>query len=151
MGESEPQVRASFSQVNLVVADMERSIAFYRLLGIEVAEMPEPWRAHHQTVTSVLDGVTFELDSSAAAVNWASGWNRRRTGVVIGVAVDRDEDVDTAVNALAAAGHPVIQPPYDAFFGARYAVVEDPDGIAVGIMGPIDQSRRWMPEVPGEG
>jgi uncharacterized glyoxalase superfamily protein PhnB len=27
--------------------------------------------------------------------------------------------------------------PWDAFWGARYAMVEDPDGIAVGLMSPI--------------
>jgi uncharacterized glyoxalase superfamily protein PhnB len=37
---------------------------------------------------------------------------------------------------------PVQQPPYDAFWGARYAVVSDPDGNAVGIMSPIDPDRR---------
>jgi len=34
------------------------------------------------------------------------------------------------------------QPPWDAFWGARYAVVEDPDGNAVGIMSAIDPDRR---------
>ena len=53
----------------------------------------------------------------------------------------RDE-VDTLVETLAGAGVPVQQPPYDAFWGARYAVVSDPDGNAVGIMSPVDPDRR---------
>ncbi|HLU52323.1 MAG TPA: hypothetical protein VK011_01885 [Acidimicrobiia bacterium] len=38
---STPQSSASsrFSQVNIVVSDMERSLAFYRLLGVEIDEM----------------------------------------------------------------------------------------------------------------
>ena len=45
--------------------------------------------------------------------------------------------------SLAAEGVPVQQEPYDAFWGARYAVVSDPDGNAVGIMSPVDAARRY--------
>ena len=44
--------------------------------------------------------------------------------------------------ALAADGVPVQQQPYDAFWGARYAVVSDPDGHGVGIMSPVDPALR---------
>ena len=37
------------------------------------------------------------------------------------------------------------QPPYDTFWGARYAVIEDPDGNHVGLMSPIDPARRRAP------
>ncbi|WP_342782045.1 VOC family protein [Trebonia kvetii] len=37
---------------------------------------------------------------------------------------------------LVATGYRGQQPPYDAFWGARYAVIEDPDGNAAGIMSP---------------
>jgi hypothetical protein len=37
------------------------------------------------------------------------------------------------------------QPPYDTFWGARYAVLADPDGNDVGIMSPVDESRRFWP------
>ena len=56
---------------------------------------------------------------------------------------------DELVAALAADGVPVQQAPYDAFWGARYAVVSDPDGHGVGIMSPIDPAQRHdAPEVP---
>ena len=51
-------------------------------------------------------------------------------------------EVDALVAALAAEGVPVQQVPYDAFWGARYAVVSDPDGNAVGIMSPVDAAFR---------
>jgi len=41
------------------------------------------------------------------------------------------------------------QAPYDAFWGARYAIVEDPDGNAVGLMSPIDPDRRTAPPSSG--
>ena len=37
--------------------------------------------------------------------------------------------------------------PIDAFWGARYAVVNDPDGNHVGIMSPSDEEHRSVPGV----
>ena len=144
----EPAVRATLDQVNIVVSDMERSVAFYRLLGADVSDLPAPWGAHHRVITRTSGETTAELDSAASARNWAAGWEPGRTGVVIGFRVGSDAEVDASVQALASAGHRILQPPHDTFFGARYAVIEDPDGITVGIMGPIDDTRRWMPELP---
>jgi uncharacterized glyoxalase superfamily protein PhnB len=56
--------------------------------------------------------------------------------------------VDQLVEALAVDGAAVQQRPYDAFWGARYAIVSDPDGNAVGIMSPVDPSRRSEPPAP---
>jgi hypothetical protein len=67
----EPALRATFAQVNVVIADMRRSVEFYRLLGAEIGDMPPPWDAHHRPVTRT-DPVTVELDSAASAKNWAS-------------------------------------------------------------------------------
>jgi len=92
--------------------------------------------------------VTVEIDSEGSASNWAPAWKAVRAGEVVGFSVDRPEDVDAIVAAVSAAGHRVLQPPHDAFFGARYAVVEDPDGLAVGIMDPFETSEGRVPEVP---
>jgi catechol 2,3-dioxygenase-like lactoylglutathione lyase family enzyme len=140
--------RARFNQVNVVVGDMARSVAFYELLGADVADIVVPWADHHRELTSTTPGTSVELDSAVSAPNWAAGWAPERTGVVLGFAVDEDEDVDAVVAAVEGAGHGILQPPHDAFFGSRYAVVEDPDGNAVGIMGPMRADRRWMPTPP---
>ena len=64
------------------------------------------------------------------------------SGAVLGFKVESRDEVDALVASLVAAGVPVQQPPYDAFWGARYAVVSDPDGNGVGIMSPVDPARR---------
>jgi catechol 2,3-dioxygenase-like lactoylglutathione lyase family enzyme len=58
------------------------------------------------------------------------------------------EAVDEACVDLTGAGGTGRQPPYDAFWGARHAIVEDPDGNAVGLMSPIDASSKFWPPVP---
>ncbi|HVM54739.1 MAG TPA: VOC family protein [Acidimicrobiales bacterium] len=60
--------------------------------------------------------------------------------------VDTREEVDALYAELTGAGHEGRQPPFDAFFGARYAIVADPDGNDVGIMSPSDDTMRsWPP------
>ena len=55
------------------------------------------------------------------------------------------EAVDEVYADLTAAGYVGLQPPHDAFWGARYAIVEDPDGIAVGLMSPISPDFKSVP------
>lgn len=55
-------------------------------------------------------------------------------GVVLGFELETGEDVDELVERLASLGHRVQQPPFDAPWGRRFAVVEDPDGTPVGLM-----------------
>ncbi len=130
-------------QLNLVSADVAAAVAFYRRLGLTVRQGPPEWRAHHVAVELPGGGLELEIDSVAFARRWDQGWRAGRGGaVVIGFRVDSRDEVDRLCAELARAGHPVQQPPWDAFWGARYAVVEDPDGNPVGLMSPIDPARR---------
>jgi uncharacterized glyoxalase superfamily protein PhnB len=61
---------------------------------------------------------------------------------VLGFKVASREAVDEIYQDLTSAGYKSQQAPHDAFWGARYAIVEDPDGNAVGLMSPVDPSRR---------
>ena len=130
-------------QVNLVVRDVAVSRAFYSRLGLDFGAEHDPiWSAHHVSARRVENApIDFDLDSAAFATKWDRGW-AGGTGAVLGFKVDSREEVDQLVAALSAAGVPVQQDPYDAFWGARYAVVSDPDGNAVGIMSPVDDAFR---------
>ncbi len=130
-------------QVNLVVHDVEASRAFYARLGLDFGDERDPvWAAHH---VSALHGditpLDVDLDSTTFATQWNEGWPGG-SGVVLGFKVDTRAEVDALVAALAAEGVAVQQEPYDAFWGARYAVVSDPDGNGVGIMSPVDAASR---------
>jgi uncharacterized glyoxalase superfamily protein PhnB len=59
--------------------------------------------------------------------------------------------VDRIYAGLTSAGHPGLAPPHDAFWGARYAILEDPNGIAVGVMSPIDPARKTSPPAGWSG
>jgi hypothetical protein len=68
------------------------------------------------------------------------------TAWVLSFKVESRERVDEINADLTAAAYRGQQSPYDAFRGARYAVIEDPDGNAVGIMSPIGPDRRSQPD-----
>ena len=130
-------------QVNLVVRDVQATRAFYTLLGLDFGAERDPvWADHHvsaeHTERVPLD---VDLDSTTFVHKWDRGWPGG-SGVVLGFKVDSREEVDEVVAALADAGVPVQQEPFDAFWGARYAIVSDPDGNGVGIMSPVDAGRR---------
>ena len=140
--------RPVLDQINLVVRDMDAAVAFYRRLGVDVAATPPPWDRHHRDVHAG-GGVHVDLDSTAFASRWDEGWPAGQTGVVIGFRVDARETVDRIYADLTGAGYAGQQRPYDAFWGARYAVVIDPDGNAVGIMSAADPEHRLpTPEPP---
>jgi catechol 2,3-dioxygenase-like lactoylglutathione lyase family enzyme len=140
--------RAAFQQVNIVVSDMDASVKFYRLLGVEIADTLPEWMPHHRSMSSIATQVDGDFDSSTFAAQWNEGWPTGRTGVIVGFAVSSREEVDVVYGKVIAAGHPGRQAPYDAFWGQRYAVVEDPDGVAIGIASPPDDAHRSAPPAP---
>lgn len=133
------------SQINLIVADMDRTVAFYRVLGLDIEDPPG---SPHVAVTFA-NGFSVEFDVSSSVEHWDAGWSRATGGnAVLGLQLDSAELVDQVFAALVAAGHRAHQRPFDAFWGGRYAIVDDPDGHPVGLMGPIDDARKHWPPVP---
>ncbi len=133
------------SQLNMVVRDMDATLAFYRLLGFTIEA--EPGARHVEL--PLPNGLVVEFDDTHSVSMWDSGWPGRTGGSMIpGMALPAREAVDQRYAELTAAGHTGRQPPYDAFWGARYAIVEDPDGNPVGLMSPIEESRRSWPPAP---
>ncbi len=136
--------RAVLDRLNIVVRDMDAAVAFYRRLGIEIPDTLPEWQAHHRTA-STSGEVELEFDSTVFTPQWNAGWPASQPGVVVGFRLATREDVDELYEELTGAGHVGPQAPYDAFWGARYAIVEDPSGNSVGLMSPVDPARRAAP------
>jgi len=138
------------NQLDLVVRDMDATVAFYRALGLDIPD-GAIWRtktgAHHVDLT-MSGGFVLHFDSAALAHVYNRGWREpsgagSRTVVTFKV-VERDE-VDRLYAKLTGLGHRGSQPPIDMFWGARYAIVQDPDGNHVGVMSASDPARRTAP------
>jgi len=137
-------------QINMVVRDMDAAVTFYRRLGLEIPDYTPEWDKHHRSAR-VGEGLDFDLDSVVFTRQWDEGWGGRKNGAgcVIVFKVATREEVDEVYNDLVGAGYKSQQAPYDAFWGARFAVIEDPDANAVGLMSPADPGLRSDREAPG--
>lgn len=137
------------NQINLVVRDIRASQAFYRRLSANF-----PTTADRETSTpyhascEFANDFDFDLDTPRFAEIWNKGWAGRTDlagRAVLGFAVQTRGEVDAIYSEMTAAGYRGLQPPFDAFWGSRYAILEDPDGTAVGIMSPSEPSKRFWP------
>jgi uncharacterized glyoxalase superfamily protein PhnB len=138
------------NQLNIPVRDMAATLAFYRRLGVAIDAADDQF---HVAVTFP-NGLDVEFDRDDLVVQWNTGFDGRTGGsVVLGFALATKDEVDRLSADLTAAGSDGRQPPYDAFWGARYAMVDDPDGNPVGLMSPIDETARFWPpsEPPRQG
>jgi uncharacterized glyoxalase superfamily protein PhnB len=136
--------------LNLVCADIDATIAFYRLAGVAIDD-ESIWRSatgpHHVNAATWSTDVELELDSPALTRLYNAGYGAAPSpgGVIVGFRVPTRAGVDEIHDRLVAAGHPSRQAPYDAFWGSRYAIVADPDGRDVGFMSPMDPAHRSTP------
>jgi catechol 2,3-dioxygenase-like lactoylglutathione lyase family enzyme len=127
--------------VNLVVRDMAETVAFYRLLGLSIRDGGDDWDHHHRN-SLVAEGTRIDFDSSAFAPMWDQSWVPGATGAVFNFRVTSRDRVDELFDRMTSAGYEARQTPVDAFWGARFAIVGDPDGNAVGIMSESDPNMR---------
>jgi catechol 2,3-dioxygenase-like lactoylglutathione lyase family enzyme len=139
--------QAVFNQVNLVVSDMAATIDFYRRLGVDIPEAAL-WRTpsgiHHVSLPSSGE-MDFDFDTSALASYYNKSAVDARGRVVLSFRLPSREAVDAVWADMTAQRHRGLQPPFDTFWGARYAIVEDPDGNPGGVMSPSDPDRRGEP------
>ena len=121
-----PQLNA----IGITVSDMGRSIAFYRLLGIDVPETPNEGHVD----TFLPNGVRFMLDSEDVIRSFLPDWTRA-DGNQISLALECSSpaEVDEIYARVVDAGYESEKEPWDAFWGQRYALLGDPDGVRVNL------------------
>jgi catechol 2,3-dioxygenase-like lactoylglutathione lyase family enzyme len=114
--------------IGIVVADMERSIRFYRLLGLEVPETP----GEGHVDTFLPNGVRLMLDTEEIVKSFRPEWTRS-AGNQLAIAFEcgSPEEVDETYARAVEAGFEGEMEPWDAFWGQRYAQLADPDGVPV--------------------
>ena len=138
---------ARLHQINLIARNLHESLAFYRRLGLDIPEA-DVWesggQAHHaKAATGGEVGVEFVSRRLAHAYN--AGFAAERGRVEIGIELASREAVDALWAELISESAQGLQPPFDAFWGARYAIIEDPDGNPVALTSPVDPARRSAP------
>jgi len=121
--------------IEIVVADMAASLAFYRRLGLDIA--PDGDTEPHVDVD--LGGLHLAFDTRETILSFTSDWTPPSGGhrMALAFACDSPAEVDAAYAELTDAGATGALQPWDAFWGMRYAVVHDPDGNPVDLFAPL--------------
>jgi catechol 2,3-dioxygenase-like lactoylglutathione lyase family enzyme len=121
--------------IEVVVADMALSLAFYRRLGLDI-----PAEADAEPHVDVdLGGLHLAFDTRETILSFQPDWTPPSGGhgMALAFACASPDEVDAAHAELTAAGAGSALEPWDAFWGMRYAVVHDPDGNPVDLFAPL--------------
>ncbi len=128
--------------VYLFVRDMPAALAFYRRLGLDIDEIRDDFAR-----AEMANGLKLEFGTADLTRSYDPNW-REPTGPAtntLNFAFASREAVDAMYAELMDAGYVGQLPPWDAFWGARCAIVNDPDGNIVAIHSPEDPARRHSP------
>jgi uncharacterized glyoxalase superfamily protein PhnB len=114
--------------IGIVVSDMERSIRFYRLLGLDVPETP----GEGHVETTLANGTRLMFDTEEIVKSFRPDWTRS-AGNQLSLAFEcgSPAEVDETYARAVEAGFDGEKEPWDAFWGQRYAQLADPDGVPV--------------------
>lgn len=121
--------------IGLVVSDMAASLAFYRRLGLDI---PADSDGQPHVEAALPGGLRIAWDTEETILSFDPTWTRpigdsRRE---LAFLCDSPAEVDALYAELTGAGYEGHLPPWDAFWGQRYAMVFDPDGSGVSLFAP---------------
>jgi catechol 2,3-dioxygenase-like lactoylglutathione lyase family enzyme len=119
--------------IGIAVADLERSLEFYRLLGLD---FDDPDHGHVEATMS--NGTRLMFDTEEVIRSFLPDW-RRTDGNQASLAFEcaSPAEVDEIYARVVAAGFEGEKEPWDAFWGQRYALLGDPDGVRVNLYAPL--------------
>ncbi len=128
-----------FEVIGIVVADMARSLAFYRRLGLG---LPADADTQPHVEASLPGGISLAFDTADTIRSFDPGWTPSTggRGVALAFACDSPAEVNSLYADLVGAGYEGHLEPWDAFWGQRYAAVLDPDGYTVDLFAPLPAS-----------
>jgi catechol 2,3-dioxygenase-like lactoylglutathione lyase family enzyme len=119
---------SQLNAIGIVASDMARSIQFYRLLGLDVPETPD--EGHIDTFLPT--GIRFMLDTEEVVHSFRPEWTREQGNqVALAFECESPAQVDEVYAEVTGAGFHGEKEPWDAFWGQRYAQLQDPDGVPV--------------------
>jgi catechol 2,3-dioxygenase-like lactoylglutathione lyase family enzyme len=124
--------------IGIVVEDMGRTLAFYRELGFE---FPDDAESKGHVEASLPGGLRVAWDTRAEIQSFDPDWTAATGGsgrIALAFLVESPHEVDATYERLTTLGHEGVRPPWDAFWGQRYASISDPDGNGIDIFCPLE-------------
>jgi uncharacterized glyoxalase superfamily protein PhnB len=120
--------------IGLSVTDVKRAVQFYRMLGLD---FPDPSEGQ-DFVEVKSNGYRISINAASLAKQLIPGWvEPRGQRSELAFLCGSPKEVDETHAKIVLAGHKSVKEPWDAFWGQRYAIVEDPDGAHVSLFCPL--------------
>ncbi len=119
--------------IGIAAKDMARSLEFYRKLGWEIPTGLEA-EAHVEIVLE--NGLRFAWDTFELMVSLEPDFKISAHSIGAFLCSSPSE-VDSKYAELLEAGVEGHRPPWDAFWGQRYAIIKDPDGNTVDLFAAL--------------
>ncbi len=114
-----------FDMIGIVVKDMQKALDFYRILGLEIPESAND-DIHVEVAQS---GFRLAFDTQETIKDIYGGWDEPiGHRIELAFLCDSREAVNELFSKITEHGYSGYREPWDAFWGQRYAIVQDPDG-----------------------
>ena len=116
--------------IYLFVRDLSRAVAFYRALGLSVTLVSDVFAR-----ATMANGVVMEFGQAELTRSYDPGWEPP-TGPAtntINFEFETAAEVDAMYEKLTSAGYTGHLEPCDPPWGARFALIDDPDGNVIGL------------------
>ena len=126
---------ARIEAVGVTSTDMERTVAFYRCLGFDFDGVD--LKADHVEPNQPDGETRLMIDTEALMLRLTGHGVSPSQHSSFGLLCDSPAEVDSLAAGVEAAGFAVPVAPWDAFWGQRYATVQDPDGHRIDLYAPL--------------
>ena len=123
--------------IGMVVEDMARALAFYRELGFE---LPDDAEEKGHVEATLPGGMRIAWDTRTEIQSFDPDWTPPTGGnsrIGFAFLVESPAEVDATYERLTSLGYEGAREPWDAFWGQRYASVNDPDGNGIDLFCPL--------------
>lgn len=136
-GRYRASMTTKFSAIGLGGEDLAATLAFYRLLGVQV---PDGAESQPHVEVTVPGGVRLMWDNMPQLRKMDPTIpepDSEHAGASLAFDCGTPDEVDRTYARVVAAGHRGAKEPWDAFWGQRYACVLDPNGIQVDLFAAL--------------
>jgi catechol 2,3-dioxygenase-like lactoylglutathione lyase family enzyme len=121
--------------VGVASSNITKTLEFYKLLGFEFGE---PMDDHYESLATS-SSAKLMIDGKETIKDIIGEDPKPGNHSQFAIQYNSPQEVNNAASQIQQAGFVVTKEPWDAFWGQRYAVVEDPDGYKVDLYAELEK------------
>ena len=121
--------------VGVTTSNLSKTVEFYTILGFSFPEYKDD--EDHLEATSIDGSSRLMIDNKTVIKDVVGKDPKPANHSNFGVHYDSAEQINNVIANLETAGFKIFKKPWDAVWGQRYAIVEDPDGYKIDLYSPL--------------